>query len=308
VFGGLRRIVARAVLSQTYESSSSWMAREAAGQDLLYVSDARGVVYVYSYPVGKLVGELKGLKSPAGLCSDPAGNVFIVETSASDVLEYVHGATQPTFVLHDFGYYGLGCSVDPATENVAVANSANAVSLGPGSVAIFHGARGLPNFYEDRAFNSYFFCGYDANGNLFVDGADSGSYHTLFAELPSGSSTIEQIKLDRTIGFPGGVQWDGKYLAVGDTSADALYRFRIAGKKGVTAGRVGFKSDHSTLISQFWIDGSRVVLPYGTLAREVRKLGFWRYPAGGSPLASIDVPRANELIGATVSVARHVSP
>lgn len=283
------------------------MAPEAVSQDLLYVSDARGVVYVFSYASRKLLGELKGFVSPAGVCSNPSGDIFVVDSSSSDVLEYKHGGTTPVFTLHDFGYYGLGCSVNPATGDVAVANSANSNSLGAGSVAVFPGGRGLPFFHEDHNFNAYFFCGYDDKGNLFVDGADVGSYHTLFAELPNGSSNLRDITLDQTIGYPGGVQWDGKYVAVGDGSSDELYRFKISGAKGTSAAKVSFKTDRSTLIAQFWIGGSTIVLPYGTLSREVRKVGLWSYPKGGTPSAVIEVPRATELVAATVSVAKHAS-
>src|SRR5579863_4376250 len=58
----------------------SWVSPAAAGQDLLYVSDDSGVVYVLTYPAGKLVGTLSGFGGPGGLCSDAKGNVFITDT------------------------------------------------------------------------------------------------------------------------------------------------------------------------------------------------------------------------------------
>ncbi len=286
------------------KAAGSWMSPTAASQDLLYVSDSRGVVYVYSYPSGKLQGELRGFQSPGGLCSDPAGNVFVVNTNALDVLEYKHGGTQPTQELNDFGHYPFGCAVDPKTENVAVANYASTLKLGPGSVSIFDGGKGVPHSYQDSAFNAYFFCGYDDKSNLFVDGADYGSYHTLLAEIPAGKSTFTNIAPDQTIGYPGGVQWDGTYLTVGDSSADELYRFKVSGKKATSVGKTSFKGDRSDLIVQYWIDGSSIIVPYGTLPRDVRKVGFWSYPGGGSPTPTLDVPRASELIGVTVSVAK----
>jgi hypothetical protein len=280
------------------------MAPDAASQDLLYVSDARGVVYVYSYPGGKLEGELKGFQSPAGLCSDASGNVFVVNTNALEVDESAHGGTSSIWTLHDFGYYGFGCAVNPTNNDLAEANYASQASLGPGSVAIYYGGRSIAHFREDRAFNAYFFCGYDAKGNLFVDGEDAGSYHTLFAELPSGSSNFTDITLDQAIAYPGGVQWDGKYVAVGDVGADLLYRFKVRGTKGASSGTTSLKGDHSNLITQFVIDGSSVVLPYGTRSREVRSVGLWPYPGGGSPTTSFAVPRASELVGITLSRAQ----
>lgn len=284
--------------------AGSWMAPDAANQDLLYVSDARGVIDVFSYPAGKRVGLLKGLQSPAGLCSDPLGNVFVANTNALDVVEYRHGGAKPIQVLNDLGHYPYGCSVDPATENLAVANFAGSHSFGPGSVSIFLGAKGLPRSYQAPGFNTYYFCGYDDKSNLFVDGADLSTVHTLFAEFPKGATKFTDITLNQTIGYPGAVQWDGKYMAVGDIFARALYRFKVAGTKATSAGKVSFTGNRSTLIAQFWIDGSTIVLPYGKRTRSVRRVGYWQYPGGGTATKSLKVVGATELVGATVSLPK----
>jgi|HubBroStandDraft_4_1064222.scaffolds.fasta_scaffold00014_64 hypothetical protein len=285
--------------------ADSWMLPEATSEDLLYVSDAAGVVDVLSYPDGKLVGVLKGFSSPAGLCSDAAGNVFVTDTNNLNILEYRHGAKKPLKTpLNDFGHYPFGCAVDPGTKNVAVANYASTLKNGPGSVSVFVGGKGEPHSYQNTAFNAYFFCSYDDKGNLFVDGADYGSYHTLFAELANGSSTLTSVTLDKTIGYPGGVQWDGKYIAVQDTYGHAIYRFSISGSSGTSMGAVHIKGDKSGLLAQFWIDGNTVVVPYGTKPRETRSVGLWPYTGGGSPTKGFAVEHATELVGATVSLAK----
>jgi hypothetical protein len=56
------------------------MARGAASQNLLYVSDiGTNSVDIYPYPSGKLVGKLTGFGSVAGLCADKSGDVFVVD-------------------------------------------------------------------------------------------------------------------------------------------------------------------------------------------------------------------------------------
>ncbi len=287
-----------------HDPAGSWMAPSAAHQDLLYVSDSDGSVRVFSYPKLKQVGLLQGFTSPAGLCSDPrTGDVYVVDTNNLDLLKYKHGGTKPIKMLTLFGYFPFGCGVDPTTGNVCVANY-SAQPSGPGSLSIFRRKAFFPSNYTDQNFNAYFFCSYDDHGNVFVDGADNNSYHTEFAELPKGSTSFKTIALDKQIGFPGGVQWDGTYVAVQDTMSRILYRFKIAGSHGKAAGALRFRVDRSTLLHQFWIDGNTIAMPYGTVSRIVRMVGLWPYPDGGSPIKSIDLSRATELVGVTVSLAR----
>jgi hypothetical protein len=56
------------------------MMREAASENLLYVSDiGTNEVDVYPYPSGSLVGKLTGFGSVAGLCVNKGGDVFVVD-------------------------------------------------------------------------------------------------------------------------------------------------------------------------------------------------------------------------------------
>jgi hypothetical protein len=287
-------------------SSRSWMAPQSKSSDLLYVSDTNGRIYVYSYPAGKLVGELTGLTAPAGLCSDKAGNVFVTDTIGQGILKFAHGGKKPITGLYDVGYYPDGCAVDPATGNLAVTNY-SAIS-GPGSVALYAGAKGIPKLYYDSAFSLYFFCSYDAHGDLYIDGVNNGTTQTEFAELPSGSSNFTNITLDRTVGYPGAVQWDGKYVAIEDASTDIVYRVKVSGSKGTTVKTLHFKGQRGDLLVQFWIDGSTIFMPYGTMYRQIRTVGLWPYPAGGSPVKAWHVTGATELYGVTLSRATRALP
>lgn len=281
----------------------SWMEPAAAKQDLLYVSDARGSVDVFSWPGGKPVGVLRGFRNPAGVCSDPKGNVFVVDSDALEVLKYRHGGTKPVKTLLMFGYFPFGCAVDPKTGDVAVTNITSN-SQGPGSLSIFKAGEAIPRSYTDPALKAFIFCSYDDRSNVFVDGTNNGSTRAKFAELAAGSSTLSAVSLDQTITYPGGVQWDGRDLAVQDTATRLLYRFKISGSNGKSMGTVRFDGDKTRLLTEFAISGKTIVMPYGSVGRHVVKVGFWDYPGGGALQNSLSVKRAAELVGVTVSLAR----
>jgi hypothetical protein len=63
--------------------------------DLIYAVGGCDGTCVLSYPSGKLVGALN--VSGGAICSDSAGNVFIVDSYV--VTEYAHGATKPKATL-----------------------------------------------------------------------------------------------------------------------------------------------------------------------------------------------------------------
>lgn len=259
---------------------------------LLYVSDTvSGDVYVFSYPKGKLQQTLTGFADPAGECVDANGNVFIANTGGSNIIEYAHGGSSPIATIKDKGYFPFGCSIDPTTGDLAVTNFSTTGSAA-GDVAIYTKAKGgHGRHYVDRLMQNPLLCGYDSSGNLFVDGLAQSS--TVVSELAHGGANLSDILLDRTIYNPGGVQWDGKHVAIGDQSSNTIYQFRIKAGKAKTVGSTQLGG--ATMVLQFWIDGTKVV-GADTYASDV---GIWSYPQGGSALKTIGgvyVP-----LGATIS-------
>lgn len=270
-----------------------------ARHSLLYVSDtATNDVYVYSYPRGKFVGALTGFDDPQGLCADQNGDVFVANPNGFDVLEYAHGGKEPIATLYDPPRMPEGCSVDATTGNLAVTEN------NPGSVAIYEKATGKPKYYRDGNeyyhLSQYFFCGYDDRGDLFVDGINYSSSPTFkFAELPSGGKRLINLTLDHTIEWPGGVQWDGRYVAVGDAYSGVINQFSINGKHGKLKGTTELANADG--VNVFWIDSGKVVGPnYGGV-----NVMFWKYPTGGSPtkVVSNPLPQPHHPYGATVSAA-----
>ena len=94
--------------------TQSWIDPAAKKQSLLYVSSVlTNDVYIYSYKTQQLVGTLTGFSTPYGICADKAGNVWIVNDGAQQVVEYAHGGTSPILTLSDPGEYPEGCAVIP---------------------------------------------------------------------------------------------------------------------------------------------------------------------------------------------------
>ena len=108
------------------------------------------------------------------------------------IVEYAHGGSSPVGYLHDNeleDFHPSDCSIDPTTGDLAATN------LDGIDVAVYRNARGKPKNYSYVRLTG-FWCGYDGNGNLFVDFVRKrpGDKRTSYiAELPRGSSTFQKI-------------------------------------------------------------------------------------------------------------------
>ena len=284
-----------------------WMMRGTGNANLLHASDsANGKVLVLTYPQGKIVGTLSGFQYPLGLCSDKAGDVFVVDAQAQAVVEYAHGGSAPIATLNDSGNYPDGCSVDPTTGNLAV--SGGNASVGA-NVAIFANATGIPTTHTLQMSGgpTFAWCTYDDRGNLFLSSSPLG--FTLF-ELAGGSDSFAEISFDKKISGGPNIQWDGKYLAIGDPYGSnhtlkpaTVYRVRVSGSTATVVKTIELKASKGAKNRnpgggvQFWIQGSIIVNPVTPNAN----LGLWPYPSGGR--ASSYVALAHPILGLTVSLA-----
>lgn len=256
----------------------------SASQDLLYISEyGGGVVDVFSYPRGKFLGNLSGLAgTPQGECVDKKGDLWVVEAGGHPTLqEFAHGGVSPIASLGTQDEEPYGCSVDPATGNLAVTSELG-VGSRQGNVLVYDNAAGTPTAYVYRPILLVLWCGYDDKGNLFMDGLpSSGSREFALAELPKGGSAFIPISLER-IGFPGNIQWDGSYLTVGDPaykSGSAIYRVQVSGSSAAIVGKTVLKGSYEVFGS--WIAGNAVVGPDD--GPSLSTVQIWKYPAGGKP-------------------------
>jgi hypothetical protein len=291
------------------ERSARWMPAPARGQDLLYVSNEAGTdLFVFTLR-GKQAGRVKlAGGSPAGLCSAPSGNFFVVveaNASQSYIYEFPHGGTTPIATFNNNGL-GVSCSVDPTTGNLAVTNL-TAPGSKYGNVAIFSSPSKSPKTYSDPNVGGYWFCAYDASGNLFADGYSPN----LLNELSKGSVALSEIALTQEIN-PASLQWYGSKLIVSDADPNArhrgeqqIYRVKISGSKGLVSGPtlLSSKDDRQPGYAQFVVEGSKIIGPGWTNGASTL-LEFWNYPQGGTPTRVVKPGghRGIAIFGMTISV------
>jgi hypothetical protein len=194
--------------------------------------------------------------------------------------------------------------VDPITGNLAVTTQSN------NGVAVFTNASGQPTIYQTQ-FPTYY-CGYDNDGNLFVDGYALPDGLWL-DELPKGGDAFSELSLSQPITLPAGqVQWDGTYLtleigmgAKHPLNALAIDRVAISGSGASVISQTTFKNiNHGTRAS--WIYGNRVLVPLG-LHGAVPNMGLWAYTKGGNAKRVVKKVAGSTVTftGVTVSVARN---
>ncbi len=253
-------------------------------------------LYVFTYPGGKFVAKVNG-EGGFGVCADHIGNVFVTEEN--QIQEYAHGGTAPIETLADPGYLAFACSVDASTGDLAVMNDTG----NSGNVAIYPGARGTPQFYTDPKITYYYWCGYDPDGTLFIDGGTSIEAF-VFAELAVGSQSFIDISgIDRV--FTGPVQWDGRYITISNKGSGGgrtkIYRLRVSGSTASIAGTTRLAAWHPHMLAQSWIQGSTFTAPTGVYSRDI---GIWAYPQGGKTIRVFNGSSGNDRLHAVaVSVA-----
>ena len=159
----------------------------------------------------------------------------------------------------------------------------NGVAVGGGDYGVLVYARGqsYPKFFTNSSLPYYYFCAYDPNGNLYIDGYGSNFSTVWLAVLCNGSDTIVPLNVKEQIGYPGGLQWVGGLLALYDPHASTLYRFAIRGSKAILKGTTSLEGGSD--VSQFWIGGSVIV--GGNYNAD--SVSYWKYPAGGAAFATI---------------------
>jgi hypothetical protein len=129
----------------------------------------------------------------------------------------------------------------------------------------------------------YYYCGYDNQGDLFVDGYAKGS-GILFAELLKGGQNFTTITLDKQINFPGPIQWDGGYITIEDPHPTNIYRISVSGSSGTVVGMTKLRAQNKQKRIPWaftWIEGDTVLAGQGGWHNP--NVGFWHYPAGGHP-------------------------
>lgn len=230
----------------------------------------------FDYPKSdKSIGQIPSASGLVGECGDvlygAAQRYFwVVAFNGAKVEEFAVGGTSPIKTLSVKSVDApLGCAMDPGTGNLAV------TIFNSNQVVIFRHASGPGKVYS-TPLDQPDFDGYDNHGNLYVDG--TYGYYYVLAELPKGSSTFELVKLTNHPGYMSAVQYDGEYLTIGE--GRGIARYTCSGSSCVLKRTVKGIS-----CSQSWIGKGVVFCP-----REFATVEIYKYPAGGSPIATLTGP------------------
>lgn len=307
------------------DDRKSWMlARAKSAKELLYVGDwATNDVYVYDYTSQKAVGTLTGFNEPYGMCVDAKGDMYISNFGSGTILEYAHGGTAPIKTFTTNGY-AIGCSLDAAGD-LAATNFYT--PSGEGDICIWKGGSGSPTCYSTSscASGEYLWtAGYDDRGDLYVGGDSSGT----LCELPHNKSKFRTVQIEYgsqkfSIDFPGGIIWDGKYLALGDQEMGGGYETGVYQAEVLHSGNLKIVgktelsdncySDYTDDMNPFivgkkntpvnHVQGTEFVGPnLWCYDAGSPRVDYWKYPAGGMPYTYLANP-PGEPYGAAVSIA-----
>jgi hypothetical protein len=253
----------------------------------LYVTDVDGV-QVLTYPDGNIIGTIQAY---GPTCTDPStGNVYI--SNGDYIQEFAPAGLTPIASLYfppSKDEFSMGCAVDPTTGDLAITMVTGHGSKATGFVSIYPNLDSAPTDYTEANFTSFAqFCGYDSQGNLFIDGPISSTRAGL-AELVEGGSAFQAITVDANVGV-GPVQWDGSYITTeAKTQPPTIYRLSISGSTGTIVGKTVLDrhaKKHIKLRAYIWIQGDTVLSGQGGLHN--RNVGFFRYPQGGKVYKKID--------------------
>jgi hypothetical protein len=280
--------------SASIPTAAQERARPAnSSQNILLYAGGNKISYVLSL-AGTLVGTID--RPSYGTCSDSSGNVYM--TGVGSVAEFAYGQTTP-FATASVPGTAYSCSVDPTTGDVAVVLFC-ATGCGD-EIAVFTNLNYPPQLYQTSALTQMLFCGYDASGDLFVDGYNKA--HFALAELPAGASTFSPIAVDQAINDPGQVQWDGHYMTVEDAYLPVIYQFSISGSAATTVGAVHFWPV-GRRAAESWIAHGLLAVPTGRHGKRAVEIGIWFYPSGGKRAILLKGFVANHrlITGVTIAV------
>jgi hypothetical protein len=274
-----------------------------AAKTLVFTSDFdNDFVEWFNASSGKELGSITGLDNPQALAIDAKKNLYVANTGESEVLIYASPYNKSPKVLSDSGYYTVGVAQFNNGEYVAATNIFS-TSDEAGSVALFKNGK-LVKQITNSAFFYYYFCAFDKDGNLYIDGKNEDD-DVVIGEVPGagkGKTTLNVLTTENSIEFPGGVAVTSKGLiAIDDQEAFAVYSYNPPKK-----GSLGKPVDTTDLSGV----GDPVTIAFTSTDKDLWEadasdlnLGEYAYPKGGDAVKTISVSGASELIGVAVSPA-----
>jgi|HubBroStandDraft_6_1064221.scaffolds.fasta_scaffold169963_2 hypothetical protein len=275
-------------VATTGNRGTSWRLPEAKSRDLLYVVTGGGTVDILSYPGSKLLGTLRSAKdSYEPVTANPTNGDILIGGRGAVIYEFAHGGQRPIAEIHTpTGFeQTVDYAFDPTTESIAVSLQK---SFDKGFVGIYASPSSNPTLYSVPNMEYLGFLGYDNQGNLFIEGKESANGPDVFAELPKGNSSFNDVTLNQMLTNMGTVQWDGSYITL--ASGNSVYEIQVSGSTGTIVGQTTLAGEW-TEYPVFWIQGGVILGDHVTKTNKYNGLGVWHYPQGGSSYKVITYAR-----------------
>jgi hypothetical protein len=282
---------------------ASQAVRESKSPGLLYVVTTAGIVDILTYPGLKNIGTLEEAKATSTPVTSNPNNGNILINIEGVVCEFKHGGQKPIAKIQAPESYGspAAYAFDPTTQNIAIGYQTPSES---GSVAIYQSPSSTPTLYTVPHMDYPGYMGYDAAGDLFVEGGNPGAHQYAFAELPKGGSAFQDIALSQTLTEPGTVQWDGSHITI--ANGNSIWQIQVSGSEGTVVAQSTLSGAWAKQPT-FWIQGATILgdLLSNRHTHNGRFLGLWNYPQGGRAYKTVDDLSKNKkdrIVSETVSV------
>ncbi len=259
--------------------------------------------YISFNTQGAIIATLTGFLAPNGLWIDQARSLYVADEGNDRIVVFTPPYDGSPTILNDPPYYPVGVSV--ATDGTIAASNIGETHGKPGNVAFYaKGATNPTHFVSSRALTSVYFCAFDAQGNLYVDGRDAFG-KTLVGMIAGGinGTTITTLSTDNTISFPGGVavtkqgliaiddQGAGKQSAV--YSSDPPNKDNSLGSPITTTSLVCAQD----AVSFAFTPAENDLL---TADAHLESANLYAYPSGNA-IRSVDLPFGGQPIGAALN-------
>jgi hypothetical protein len=242
------------------------------GDLLVYVAQPiESNVAVYKFPGFRPESTLTGFSSVGGLCLGEAGSVWVADTDNARLVEFAHGATQPSAMLADTSGNPVSCAVSAKTGTVAVINASSS------EIFLYKNTTSSP--IAVQLSSSPKLIAYDSSDDLVGVTSD----YAVF-EIPSGQHTASPVTIKgTTIGQATGVQFAGKIFNVVQYGG-TLDRFRMSGSTAKLVDQVELRATENCVSLSIY--RSRLLCPDADRGY----FSIFKYPSGallGEPAASV---------------------
>lgn len=260
---------------------------------------ALNAVYIFG---GRMhLGTLTGFTNPSGLATDASGNLYVANEGAANILVFAPPYNTSPTTLNDPGQYPADVAVD-SHGNVAACNLY--ATSAPGNVTFYTaGSTNPKNTLSSASLGEVYFCAFDGNGNLYLDGIDSTYSYFVAGEIVGGISgtAITTLTTSNTILYPGGVAvtTGGQVAFMDQGPGSAIYTYNppVSGSLGspVTTTPLSGASDPVSFAFDKTMT-SVITADAGLVAANT-----YAYPAGGSPLRTRQLRRGGLPIGVAIT-------